>query len=60
MPGARLLDCFGIVEEGRMLQVARRDRGDEKGGKATEAGMKAGIEACAPGVTENEIAASHL
>tara|TARA_B100000745_G_scaffold283850_1_gene218160 strand:+ start:3630 stop:4868 length:1239 start_codon:yes stop_codon:yes gene_type:complete len=52
----RLMDCFGIVEEGRAcksdveLDIMRRSA------KAAKAGMLAGIEAAQPGVTENEIA----
>ncbi|GAB3104826.1 aminopeptidase P family protein [Aestuariicella hydrocarbonica] len=51
----RLMDCFGIVEEGRRtksdveLDIMRR------AAQATVAGMKAGIDAVQPGVTENEI-----
>ncbi|MEQ8558174.1 MAG: ectoine hydrolase [Henriciella sp.] len=54
----RLLDCFGIVEEGRMLKSKAEIEVMKKAAKATEAGMKAGIEAAAPGVTENEIGAA--
>ncbi len=58
MPGARLLDCFGIVEEGRVCKSDAEIDIMKKAARATEAGMKAGIAACAPGVTENEIAAA--
>jgi Xaa-Pro dipeptidase len=56
MPGARLLDCFGIVEEGRICKSDAEIEVMRKAAKATEAGMKAGIEAVAAGVTENDIA----
>ncbi|NBC20350.1 MAG: M24 family metallopeptidase [Alphaproteobacteria bacterium] len=58
MPGARLLDCFGIVEEGRICKSPAEIEVMKKAAKATEAGMRAGIDASAPGVTENEIAAA--
>ncbi len=53
----RLLDCFGIVEEGRICKSEVELDVMRKAALATEAGMQAGIAACAPGVTENEIAA---
>jgi Xaa-Pro dipeptidase len=54
----RLIDCFGIVEEGRIQKSAEEIEVMRKAAKATEAGMQAGIEACAPGVTENDIGAA--
>ena len=54
----RLLDCFGIVEEGRMLKSKAEIEVMKKAAKATEAGMKAGIDAVKAGVTENEIGAA--
>ncbi|WP_460752184.1 ectoine hydrolase [Myceligenerans cantabricum] len=53
----RLLDCFGIVEEGRVRKSAVEIEIMSRAALATEAGMRAGIEACAAGVTENEIGA---
>lgn len=53
----RLLDCFGIVEEGRVCKSAVEIEVMRKAAHATEAGMRAGLEACAAGVTENDIAA---
>ena len=52
-----LCDCYGIVEEGRICKSAAEIEVMRKSAQATEAGMKAGLKACAPGVTENEIAA---
>ncbi len=52
----KLLDCFGIVEEGRVCKSAVEIEVMRKAAKATEAGMTAGIDACKAGVTENEIA----
>jgi len=56
--GGRLLDCFGIVEEGRIRKSPEEVEVMRKAARATEAGMKAGFEACEVGVTENEIAAA--
>ncbi|NJM32719.1 MAG: aminopeptidase P family protein [Limnobacter sp.] len=52
---AKLLDCFGIVEQGRRCKSKYEIDIMRIAARATEAGMKAGIEACHPGVTENEI-----
>lgn len=54
---AKLLDCFGIVEEGRICKSAYEIEVMRKAAIATQAGMKAGLEASVAGVTENEIAA---
>ena len=54
----RLLDCFGIVEEGRICKSAVEIDVMKRAAKATEAGMQAGIDAAAAGVTENEIGAA--
>ena len=54
----RLLDCFGIVEEGRICKSEVEIEAMRRAAIATEAGMQAGIEACAAGVTENEIGAA--
>lgn len=54
----RLLDCFGIVEEGRICKSEVEIEAMRRAAVATEAGMRAGIEACAAGVTENEIGAA--
>lgn len=53
-----LLDCFGIVEQGRICKSAVEIEVMRKAATATEAGMKAGFEACQAGVTENEIGAA--
>ena len=53
----KLLDCFGIVEQGRVCKSPVEIEVMHKAAKATEAGMKAGIEAAQAGVTENDIAA---
>ena len=52
---SRIMDCFGIVEEGRIIKSPVELDAMRKAAKATKAGMQAGIEAARPGVTENEI-----
>jgi len=53
----KLRDCFGIVEEGRIKKSEPEIALMRRAAVAAEAGMKAGLEAVAPGVNENEIAA---
>ncbi len=55
---SRIMDCFGIVEEGRVIKSAVELDIMQKAAFATKAAMKAGIEAVRPGVTENEIGAA--
>jgi Xaa-Pro dipeptidase len=55
---SRLMDCFGIVEEGRLIKSAVELEAMQKAAVATKAGMKAGIEAARAGITENEIGAA--
>lgn len=52
---SRLMDCFGIVEQGRLYKSAVELEAMHKAAVATRAGMQAGIEATRAGVTENEI-----
>ena len=54
----RLLDCFGIVEEGRICKSAAEIEIMQRAAKATEAGMRAGYDAVRAGATENEIGAA--
>ncbi len=54
----RLLDCFGIVEHGRVCKSEHEIAVMRIAAKATEAGMQAGFEACQVGATENEIGAA--
>ncbi|TVS16913.1 MAG: aminopeptidase P family protein [Gammaproteobacteria bacterium] len=53
----KLLDCFGVVEEGRVCKSHYEIELMRRAALATEAGMQAGIDACVPGVTENDVAA---
>jgi len=55
---SRIMDCFGIVEEGRLIKSEVELEAMRKAAKATKAGMQAGIDAARPGVTENEIGAA--
>jgi len=54
----RLFDCFGIVEEGRVCKSKAEIEIMKKAAVATQAGMRAGLEATVAGVTENEIGAA--
>ncbi|UJF23776.1 ectoine hydrolase [Suttonella sp. R2A3] len=56
LPDGYLLDCFGIVEEGRACKSAVEIELMHRAATATIAGMRAGYEACMPGVTENDVA----
>lgn len=56
--GGNLLDCFGIVEQGRICKSPVEIDVMRRAALATEAGMQAGYQACAAGVTENEIGAA--
>jgi len=58
LKNGKLLDCFGIVEEGRICKSAVEIEIMKKAAFATEAGMAAGIEACRVGATENEVGAA--
>ncbi len=53
-----LLDCFGIVEEGRVCKSKHEIEIMHKAAAATEAGVRAGFDAVRAGVTENEIGAA--
>ncbi|WP_027874005.1 ectoine hydrolase [Spongiibacter marinus] len=57
LTAAKLLDCFGIVEEGRICKSPAEIEVMYRAAAATEAGMRAGIQAAVPGATENEIGA---
>jgi Xaa-Pro dipeptidase len=54
----RLMDCFGIVEEGRACKSEAELEIMRISAEATVAGMRAGFDAVYPGVTENEIGAA--
>jgi len=58
LSNARLLDCFGIVESGRVCKSPAEIEVMRKSAIATEEGMKAGLEASVAGATENEIGAA--
>lgn len=54
----KLLDCFGIVEEGRVCKSSLEIALMQNAARATEAGMQAGIDAVQADATENEIGAA--
>ncbi|XBS22005.1 Xaa-Pro peptidase family protein [Methylomarinum sp. Ch1-1] len=58
LTGAKLMDCFGIVEQGRIRKSPLEIELMRKAAAATEAGMLAGIDACEAGVSENDIGAA--
>ncbi len=58
LTNGKLMDCFGIVEQGRIRKSAVELDVMRRASRATEAGMRAGLAACMPGVTENEIGAA--
>ena len=55
---AKLLDCFGIVEQGRVCKSTVEIELMRHAATATEAGMQAGLEASVAGVSENDIGAA--
>ncbi|HHP7243425.1 MAG TPA: M24 family metallopeptidase [Elainellaceae cyanobacterium] len=54
---AIFVDCSGLVEEDRIIKSADEINIMRRAAIATEAGMRAGIEASTSGVSENDIAA---
>lgn len=55
---AKLLDCFGIVENGRVCKSPVEIQLMKKSAIVTEEGMQAGIDASMAGATENEVGAA--
>lgn len=54
---ATFVDCSGIVEEGRLIKSNYEIELMRQTAKTTQAGIRAGIEAVAAGVSEHDIAA---
>ena len=54
----KFVDCSGLVEEGRMIKSSQEIEYIRQAAKASEAGMRAGIEATEIGCTENDVAAA--
>lgn len=54
---ADFVDCFGIVEEGRLIKSELEIEVMEKAAHAGQVGMAAGLAAVEEGATENELAA---
>lgn len=54
---ADFVDCFGIVEEGRLIKSECEIEAMKRAAKAGQAGMIAGLEAVREGATENDVAA---
>ena len=58
LPSATLVDSSGIVEEGRMIKSPAELSYMRQAAEIAGAAMRAGIDACAVGATENEVAAA--
>lgn len=56
--GQGLVDCFGIVEEGRIRKSDVEIEVMRRAAAAAEAGMAAGLETAVAGATENDVAAA--
>ncbi|MCA9607324.1 MAG: aminopeptidase P family protein, partial [Myxococcales bacterium] len=54
---ADFVDCFGIVEEGRLIKSPIEIEVMRRAARAGEIGMRAGLDAVCEGVNENELAA---
>ncbi|MGM0575436.1 MAG: ectoine hydrolase [Myxococcota bacterium] len=54
----RLVDCFGIVEEGRIVKSDYELEVMRRAAAAMKAGVNAGIDAAEAGATENDVAAA--
>ena len=57
LPEATFVDAAGLVEEGRLIKSPQEIEYMRQAARAAEAGLRAGIEACRVGVTENDVAA---
>lgn len=57
-PRATFVDASGLVEAGRLIKSEEEIAVLRRAAVATEAGMRAGVETAAPGVSENVIAAA--
>lgn len=55
---AQFVDCFGIVEEGRLIKSPLEIEVMKKAAEAGKVGMQAGLDAVREGVNENELAAA--
>ena len=57
LPSATFVDGAGLVEEGRLIKSPQELEYMRQAARAAEAGLRAGIDACRAGVTENDVAA---
>lgn len=58
LQNSELRDCYGIVEEGRTCKSEVELEAMARAARATEAGMRAGWDACVPGAIENDVGAA--
>lgn len=56
-PHGHFVDCYGIVEDGRIRKSELEIECMRRAAQATEAGMRAGLEAVRTGISENDLAA---
>lgn len=57
-PQGEFVDCYGIVEEGRIIKSELELDFMRRAARATEAGISVGLESVRAGITENELAAN--
>ena len=57
LPTATFVDAAGLVEEGRLVKSPQELVYMRQAARSAEAGLRAGIDACRAGVTENDVAA---
>lgn len=57
LSSATLVDGSGLVEQGRVIKSDAEIEYMRQAARAAEAGLRAGIDSCAVGVTENDVAA---
>ena len=57
LPSATIVDASGLVESGRVIKSAQEIEYIRLAARAAEAALRAGIDTCEAGVTENDVAA---
>ena len=57
LPSATFVDGADLVEQGRVIKSPQEIEYMREAAKAVQAGLRAGIDACEVGVTENDVAA---
>ena len=57
LASATFMDCSGLVEQGRVIKSPQEIEYIRQAARTAEDGIRAGVEACRVGVTENDVAA---